>query len=179
MQDGEKAEDVQFCTEETGITAGDREPISTLKFHMHPIEDTTDQWQALATLVECCKASFDARGVCCRPIMIFWSSQTFTDFLVELLKEAGAALTFVGKVDLILDRVRGIWAQCNDLKDWYERFREEPNVYAAQCDVIVCTTAIGADFSINSHLITSTPYPVRREATVARGDWCRPIKLSI
>jgi hypothetical protein len=34
----------------------------------------------------------------------------FADFLVELLKKAGAALKLVGKVDLSIDRVPGMWA---------------------------------------------------------------------
>jgi hypothetical protein len=52
------------------------------------------------------------------------------------------------------------------------RFREEPSINTAQCDVIVCTTATGANLSINSHLIASVPsshgsFHVRREATVS------------
>jgi hypothetical protein len=70
-------------------------------------------------------------------------------------------------VDLSINRVRGIWTQCKDLKGryerfqdsqtsmpigaWYERFREESNVYADQCNVLVCKTFFGADFSIDSH----------------------------
>jgi hypothetical protein len=155
MQDGVSAEDVQFYTEESGITAGDRTYIAASKFikpnHMHPIEATDDQWKALANLVECYELSFDDRGRCQRPFMVFCSSQTFADFLVELLKETGADLKRKGRGDLKIDRVRGIWAQCKDLKGWHRQFREEPNVYAAQCDVLVCTTVIGAGFSIDNH----------------------------
>jgi hypothetical protein len=86
--------------------------------------------------------------------MVFCSSQTFTGFLVELPKETDAALKFAGKISI--DRVRGTTAQCNDLKGgragWLERFREEPSVNAAQCDVIACTTAIGSDVSTSKSL---------------------------
>jgi hypothetical protein len=50
MQDGVSAEDLQFYTE-------DRMYIRALKFN-NPIEATTDQWQALAKLVQCHKALF-------------------------------------------------------------------------------------------------------------------------
>jgi hypothetical protein len=55
------------------------------------------------------KASFDARGVCRRPSMIFCDSQKFADFLVELLKVSDASLKLPGSVDLSIDRICGIW----------------------------------------------------------------------
>jgi hypothetical protein len=69
---------------------------------------------------------------------------------VELLEEKGNALKLAWKADLIIDCVRGIWTQCKDLKGLHERFWEEPNIYFAQYDVLVCTTVIGAGFSIDS-----------------------------
>jgi hypothetical protein len=39
------------------------------------------------------------------------------------------------------------------LKGLHERFWEEPNIYFAQYDVLVCTTVIGAGFSIDSQFV--------------------------
>jgi hypothetical protein len=75
------------------------------------------------------------------------------DILVELLEEKGNALKLAWKADLIIDCVRGIWTQCKDLKGLHERFWEEPNIYFAQYDVLVCTTVIGAGFSIDSQFV--------------------------
>jgi hypothetical protein len=83
--------------------------------------------------------------------MVFCNSQTLADLLVELLKTTGATLKLAGKVDLGIDRIFGIWIQCKDLKGWYDRFRREPNVYADQCDILLCATVIGAGFSVDSH----------------------------
>jgi hypothetical protein len=96
MYDGVSVEDVQFDAEEAGITAGDRTHIAALKLnkpiHMHPIEATsTDQWQALANLVECYKASFDAEGVCHCPFMVLVNPDNLTAALGQV--EAAEALS--------------------------------------------------------------------------------------
>jgi hypothetical protein len=69
-------------------------------------------------------------------------------YCLELPNGERAALKLGGKVDLSINRVRGMWAQCKDLKGWYERFREEQNIYTDQCDVLMFNTVIGAGFSI-------------------------------
>jgi hypothetical protein len=75
-----------------GITVGDRTHIATLTFHKsihkHPIAATSDQVAGTrpANSVECYESPLDARGLSSRPFMVF-SSQTFGNFLVELLKE--------------------------------------------------------------------------------------------
>jgi hypothetical protein len=88
-------ENVQFYTEEAGITASDRTRIAALTLnkpiHMPPIEATTDQWQALANLVECYKASFDAEGVCHCPFMLLVNPDNFTAALGQV--EAAEALS--------------------------------------------------------------------------------------
>jgi hypothetical protein len=94
LQEGVSAEDAQF-TEGViaGITVGDRTHIATLTFHKsihkHPIAATSDQVAGTrpANSVECYESPLDARGVCRRPFIVFCSSQTFANFLVELLKE--------------------------------------------------------------------------------------------
>jgi hypothetical protein len=40
-----------------------------------------------------------------------------------------------------------------ELEGLHERFWEEPNIYFAQYDVLVCTTVIGAGFSIDSQFV--------------------------
>jgi hypothetical protein len=88
-------ENVQFYTEEAGITASDRTRIAALTLnkpiHMPPIEATTDQWQALANLVECYKASFDAEGVCHCPFIVLVNPDNFTAALGQV--EAAEALS--------------------------------------------------------------------------------------
>jgi hypothetical protein len=95
MYDFVSVEGVQFDAEEAGITAGDRTHIVALKLnkpiHMHPIEATTDQWQALANLVKCYKASFDAEGVCRCPFMVLVNPDNLTAALGQV--EAAEALS--------------------------------------------------------------------------------------
>jgi hypothetical protein len=45
------------------------------------------------------------------------------------------------------------------LNRWHERFREEPNVYADICDVLVSTTVIGVEFPTRVTSIAYTPLP--------------------
>jgi hypothetical protein len=89
--------------------------------------------------------------------MVFCSSQTFVDFLVELLKVADAALKLAWSVDLRIDRIRVSRAQRKELMASMSDFQEEPNVQAARCDVFGCAT-VTCDGS---------------------GSWHRPTKLTV
>jgi hypothetical protein len=89
-----------------------------------------------------------------RDLVVVWIAEEQSSHASPIFcgapEEKGNALKLAWKADLIIDCVRGIWTQCKDLKGLHERFWEEPNIYFAQYDVLVCTTVIGAGFSIDS-----------------------------
>ena len=49
------------------------------------------------------------------------------------------------------ERVKGLWAAVRDESDFCRRFTKEPNLAAMDADVVVCTSTVGAGFSVEKH----------------------------
>ena len=143
-------EDVQFYTEIDGVQAEDCNRISGFKLvkplKVHPIEWTTDCFQAFANMVQRYKTSFDASG-CRQPFMVFCSQCNFAEYIVEYLKDVAGTIEGADP-----DRVKGIWAALKNKNDPFcLRFVEDAGQAATECDVLVCTSVIGAGFSVSRH----------------------------
>ena len=154
-QDGVSVNDVQFYTEIVGVQALDRESVACYNFKkplvVHPIYYTQDRFDATRNLFHCYRNVFaqdDATGnwSCVRPFMVFCSQVNYAEFLVEQLREIAKALP-----GAMLDRVKGIWASIKSSDHFCKEFGDNANNAVLQTDVIVCTSVVGASFSIARH----------------------------
>jgi hypothetical protein len=148
-QDGISRDDVQFYTELDDTNCDDRARVSALWFKkpivIHPIRFTTDHVVALLKLQEKYKGSFRG-GICVHPFMVFCSHKTYAEYIVEMLQECAGAIEGADP-----DRVKGMWSANRDKSEFCVKFSIKPNEVAAEADVMVCTSVVGAGFSINTH----------------------------
>ena len=49
------------------------------------------------------------------------------------------------------NRIKGIWGCIKEIDPFCQRFAKTPNQVACEADVLVCTSVIGAGFSITQH----------------------------
>ena len=153
-QDGVSLPDVQFYTEVDSVQAVDRTQVACLKFEkplqIHPIHVTDDKEDATRNLLQCYGESFtqDQNGFwrCVRPFMVFCSQANYAEYLVEKLKEI--AINTPGGDP---DRVKGIWASIKDSDPFCRAFGADTDNAVLETDVIVCTSVVGAGFSIACH----------------------------
>ncbi len=163
MQQGLATEDVSFYTNITNDNCEDRGCVAARDFvrpiRVHPIEHREDIWDAICNLNECYLACFDPQlqggglldadgfKICTNPFIVFTNSCTLAEYIVTALRERAA---YIGANP---ERVKGIWAALKDTCEFCRRFASTPNAVAPEVDVIVCTSVIGAGFSINTHFV--------------------------
>jgi hypothetical protein len=151
LQDGISREDVQFYTEIDQLQCDDRSVVSAVWFKkpivIHPVQYTTRMFLALQNLITCYEQSF-VDGVCRRPFMVFCSSLKFAEFLFDQLR--GVALQLEG-VDP--DRVKCICGATKLVDEFSNAFAKNPNDVAAEADVVIATSVLGAGFSISCHFV--------------------------
>lgn len=157
LQDGITRDDVQFHTDIENIDCEDRSHVSAFCFnkpvHIHPLKFTTDLYVALGNLLKCysdaCIADGDiAEGMFTQvrhPFMVLCNSAVLAEFIVTQLR----AEAVKRKADP--NRIQGLWARIKDKSDFGLRFQKDPNEVAEEVDAVVCTSVIGAGFSINRH----------------------------
>lgn len=155
-QDGVSERDIQFCTEVDAVSADDRTHVSCIRFvkptRIHPIKWTTKKEDALYNMLECYKKSFKKADdntntwVCTRPFMVFCSQASYASYLVETLRAMAAVIEGADP-----NRIQGVWASIKDESKFCKEFIKDPETVAKQCDVLVCTSVVGAGFSIACH----------------------------
>jgi hypothetical protein len=149
LQDGITENNVQFYTSFVGIEALDRRYVHGCCFQkpveIHPIKMTLDFHPAVVNMLKCYKNSIQPGGACLHPFMVFCNSAVLAEFFCRLLR------TTATQCNADTKRIKGIWSQIKHTDDFCKRFAREPNTAALDADVIVCTSVIGAGFSINRH----------------------------
>jgi hypothetical protein len=152
LQEGITMEDVQFFTEAENIDCDNRNKVSPCCFvkpiEIHPIEYTTDHSAAVANLVEQYKLSFemtDTGLVCKYPCMVFCSNAKMCEILVRLLSKTA------DEIGAEKNRVKGLWASMKKVSDFCKAFSISPNEAASEADVVICSSMIGAGFSVEKH----------------------------
>jgi hypothetical protein len=157
LQEGISLEDVRFYTEADDVAPDDRGRVSASAFLkpicIHPIQWTYDMRTAIGKLVEEYKASFEdhigeggvVTKVCTQPIMVFCSKASVCERIVVMLIQAAE------DIGADTERVKGLWAAVRDESDFCRRFTKEPNLAAMDADVVVCTSTVGAGFSVEKH----------------------------
>jgi hypothetical protein len=79
--------------------------------------------------------------------MVFCSQCNFAEYIVEYLRDVAKTVDGADPV-----RIKGIWASLKNKQDPFcLRFVHDAGVAAAECDVLVCTSVIGAGFSVSRH----------------------------
>lgn len=156
-QDGVSREDVQFVTDICGVDADDRARVGSYSFNcpieIHPIQYTTKWEDAVLTTRRCYSDGFqEGSDGHQRPFMVFCSSVIFAEFMLQLLKTDAEA------IGADPARVKGIWAAVKDVIGFNQRFSEDPNSTAHEADVVICTSVIGAGFSIDQHFVAFHAY---------------------
>ena len=150
LQDGVSKDDVQFYMEIDCRQMDNSYVVSGLKFEkptiIHPILFTDHMWPAVQNLMNNYKESFNRNGHCRHPFIVFCSHVTFTEYIVGTLRNDVNDLPNVDPL-----RVKGIWSAIQAMDDFCKNFSSNPNEYAHEADVIVCTSVIGAGFSISTH----------------------------
>ena len=148
MQDGISREDIQFYTELNDVQCEDRSVLSATQLLkptvIHPIKYTSNSYNAMIELCHCYRDSFH-NGTCQQPFMVFCSSVHHAQYIVDTLKNAARQM----HVDE--ERIQGIWSALRGKSHFLNRFSADPNGCASEADVIVCTSVIGAGFSISAH----------------------------
>jgi hypothetical protein len=148
LQDGLTRNDIQFHTEIDNVDCEDRSKVSAYSFEkpveIHPLQCTTDFYMALQNLRECYRTACKDKTME-HPFMVMCNSAVVAEFLVCQLRETAKA------EGTKPERIQGIWARIKARSEFCRRFSEDPNGVASEVDVIVCTSVIGAGFSINCH----------------------------
>jgi hypothetical protein len=106
---------------------------------------TLDFHPAVVNMLKCYKNSIQPGGACLHPFMVFCNSAILAEFFCRLLR------TTATQCNANTTRIKGIWSQIKHTDDFCKRFAREQNIAALDADVIVCTSVIGAGFSINRH----------------------------
>ena len=148
LQDGISRDDVQFYMELDNMHCEDRARLSAMCFkkpiEVHPIRYTTNSEIAVANMIRSYESSVDRDGNCKHPFMVFCSQATYAEFLTTLLREKAEKMGADPK------RIKGMWSNMRD-GEFFQKFATDPNETAAMADVVVCTTVVGAGFSITRH----------------------------
>ena len=146
LQDGVSHEDIQFYTNLENEQCDNRVVMNAIKFvkpvEIHPIKYTTDCFAAMDAMVQKYKNSVH-NGICHQPFMVFCSSKRFASYITEYLKQVAST---VGADE---DRIKGVWGSLKNTCPFCIAFATNPNDVADQADIIVCTSVVGAGFSIS------------------------------
>jgi hypothetical protein len=154
LQDCISTEDVRFYTAmlKNPVDPVDRHHVYALQFQkpvvIHPIQMTTNYIDALVNLISCYRQSLseqeaDGRRQCEHPFMVFCTSCVIAEFIVTILKEEATLLHANPRA------IQGVWSQIKDSSPFCKEFGKDPNGASNDIDVIVCTSVIGAGFSID------------------------------
>jgi Origin of replication binding protein len=154
LQDGISTDDVRFYSEmcKPPIDPVDREHVFCVEFKkpiiIHPIQMTVNYNDALINLVNCYKKSLegvvsDGFRSCEHPFMVFCTSCVMAEFIVTILREEAVIANADPKA------IQGIWSQLKEVSQFCKDFGKNPNEASNGIDVIVCTSVIGAGFSID------------------------------
>jgi len=153
LQDGISRDDVQFYTDIDGVDCDDRNQILATQFikprRIHPIKYSQNFIAATHMMVQSYSHSFrrniDGVYECTQPFMVFCSSLYLATFLTKLLQRTAAERGWEHK------RIHGIWSSVKEETEFARNFSKDPNRCAKEADVIVCTSVIGAGFSVSHH----------------------------
>ena len=157
LQDGKTREDVQFYTDLDGVDCEDRDKVFATQLIkprvIHPIKYTDNCFAAVHQMVNCYKNGFVVSGdgdvddvvKSRQPFMVFSSSLVMAEFLVLTLRTAASS------IGADPNRIYGIWSSIKEESEFARRFASDPNVCASEADVVICTSVIGAGFSISRH----------------------------
>lgn len=152
LQDGISRDDVQFYTDIDGVDCDDRSKVLSTLFKkprvIHPIKYTDSFESAFYMMVTCYCASFkyvDGSVQCTQPFIVFCSSLSIAEFIVTVLKETAKSNGWDHK------RIHGIWSSVKEETEFACKFAMDPNACAKEADVVVCTSVVGAGFSITHH----------------------------
>jgi Origin of replication binding protein len=154
LQDGISTEDVRFFSEmcKPAIDPMDRQHVHCIEFKkpivIHPIQMTLIYNDALINLVTCYKKSLGTlvtKGYRAseHPFMVFCTSCVMAEFIVTILREE-AVLANANP-----DAIQGVWSQLKECSRFCQEFGKNPNEASVGIDVVVCTSVIGAGFSID------------------------------
>jgi hypothetical protein len=152
MQEGLERGDVGFFTGMDDIDPEDRRYVTGYKFEkpirVHDIEYSDDLYDILGPMVDCyaemaAKAGEDGRLE--RPFVVLTSSLGFADVVYELLVEHATEVQ-KQRIRLVTSR-----QQVQPQDDFDKQFGRDPDRWGVMADVIICTSVIGAGFSIEAH----------------------------
>ena len=158
LQDGVSRDDAQFYTEICNVACDDRTRVTAMSFRkpvrIHPLKRPT-KWEAAGANMTKCDIDPIKDGHCQQPLMVFCSSVKFAEFLVEHLRKVASTMVPHHGDQPQADpaRVKGVWGSIRDTDPFCQAFAEDPNLAATQADVVVCTSVVGAGFSIESHFV--------------------------
>jgi hypothetical protein len=180
LQDGITRNDIQFYTEAEGVECDNREHVSGYCFlkpiEIHPLSYTTNHLVAIGNLVECYKSAFDTVrpvgvtdretglsgnhsggstpeshdgdggfATCKHPFMVFCSNVEIARVLLGMLRKLAV------EIGADPDRIQGVWAAIKKVSPFAKAFAEDPNAAGRLCDVVICSSVIGAGFSVETH----------------------------
>jgi hypothetical protein len=176
LQEGLERGDVGFYTGMQGVDPEDRRYVKGYNFEkpirVHDIEFSEDLYNILGPMLDrytemATKADSEERGGEASesdsdsvsdsdrrskisqfeaPFLVLTSSLAFAEVLFEMLSECAATDERRGRIRLMTSRQR---VQPQD--DFDKKFGEEPDEWGVVADVIICTSVIGAGFSIEKH----------------------------
>ena len=152
LQDGISRDDVQFYTDIDGVDCDDRSNVVCTQLKkprvIHPIKYTDSFKTAFHMMVKCYTSAFeevDGSVKCTQPFIVFCSSLSVAEFIVTVLKETGK------RNNWDINRIHGIWSTVKEESEFTMRFAVDPNASSKEADVVVCTSVVGAGFSITHH----------------------------
>jgi hypothetical protein len=161
LQDGITRNDIQFYTEAEGIECDNRIMVSGHCFlkpiKIHPLSYTNDHLVALGNLVVCYKKAFEPESAeleldngsrfakCLHPFMVFCSNVGMARTILAILRKAAE------EIGADPDRIQGVWAAIKIVSPFAQDFAEDPNETGKRCDVVICSSVIGAGFSVEKH----------------------------
>ena len=171
LQDGITRNDIQFYTEAEGIECDNRLMVSGHCFlkpiKIHPLSYTNDHLVALGNLVVCYKKAFEVEvelelelglesaalervngspfNKCLHPFMVFCSNVAMARTILAILRKAAE------EIGADPHRVQGVWAAIKQVSPFAQDFAVDPNETGKRCDVVICSSVIGAGFSVEQH----------------------------
>ena len=180
LQDGISKDDVQFYTDIDGIDYDDRSNIVCTQLRkprvIHPIKYTDSFEIAFATMIKYYTSAFeDVNGTaeCTQPFIVFCSSLSLAEFIITAVKETAKYNNWD------MHQIHGIWSSVKEESEFAIRFAMDPNASSKEADVVVCTSVVGAGFSITHHFGSfhafikyQHTYPYRRDTVCAEIEVC-------